>query len=102
MIQRCLRVLESFAFSYLAGAFCGAEERPNIVYIMTDDHATQMMSAYDTLRAATPNLDKIGEEGIRFRNSFCTNSLCAPARATLLTGKHSHNNGQLGNREIFD
>lgn len=76
--------------------------RPNIVYIMTDDHATQMMSAYNTLRAATPNLDRIGEEGIIFRNSFCTNSLCAPARATLLTGKYSHKNGQFGNRDIFD
>ncbi len=69
---------------------------------MTDDHATQMMSAYNTLRASTPNLDRIGEEGIVFRNSFCTNSLCAPARATLLTGKYSHKNGQLGNRDIFD
>lgn len=79
-----------------------SESRPNIVFIMTDDHATQMMSAYDTLRAATPNLDRIGEEGIIFRNGFCTNSLCAPARATLLTGKYSHANGQRGNREVFD
>ena len=76
--------------------------RPNIVYIMTDDHATQMMSSYNTLRASTPNLDRIGEEGIIFRNSFCTNSLCAPSRATLLTGKYSHKNGQLGNRDTFD
>lgn len=79
-----------------------AKERPNIVYIMTDDHATQMMSAYDDSRASTPNLDGIGEEGMRFRNSFCANSLCAPSRATLLTGKYSHKNGQLGNRDVFD
>lgn len=91
-----------FVVLLAAVALARAEDRPNIVYIMTDDHATQMMSAYDTLRAATPNLDRIGEEGIRFRNSFCTNSLCAPARATLLTGKYSHNNRQFGNRESFD
>lgn len=83
-------------------ALSAAPSTPNIVYIMTDDHAAQMMSAYDPLRAATPNLDRIGEEGMIFRNSFCTNSLCAPARATLLTGKYSHKNGQLGNRDTFD
>jgi arylsulfatase A-like enzyme len=75
---------------------------PNIVFIMTDDHATQMMSAYSTLRASTPNLDRIGEEGIIFRNSFCTNSLCAPSRATVLTGKYSHHNGHYDNRDTFD
>ncbi|MGY8696301.1 MAG: sulfatase family protein [Verrucomicrobiia bacterium] len=79
-----------------------AQDRPNIVYIMTDDHAAQMMSAYDDSRASTPNLDRIGEEGMLFRNSFCTNSLCAPSRATLLTGKYSHKNGQRGNRDTFD
>lgn len=100
MYTRLSRNLLGLAFFLIAG-FAHAQ-RPNIVYIMTDDHATQMMSAYDNLRAATPNLDRIGEEGIRFRNSFCTNSLCAPARATLLTGKYSHRNGQYGNREIFD
>ena len=79
-----------------------SSSKPNIVYIMTDDHATQMMSAYSHLRAVTPNLDRIGEEGMRFRNSFCTNSLCAPARATFLTGKYSHKNGQTSNRDTFD
>ncbi len=79
-----------------------ANEPPNIIYIMTDDHATQMMSAYDDSRAETPNLDRIGQEGIRFRNSFCTNALCAPARAVLLTGKYSHKNGQLMNGPKFD
>jgi len=77
-------------------------QRPNILYIMTDDHAPQMMSAYDSTRASTPNLDRIAREGMMFRNSFVTNSLCAPSRAVLLTGKYSHKNGQLGNRETFD
>ena len=79
-----------------------ALDRPNIVYIMTYDHAAQMMSAYDDSRASTPNLDRIGEEGMLFRNSFCSNSLCAPSRATLLTGKYSHKNGQRGNRDVFN
>ena len=77
-------------------------EKPNIVYIMTDDHAVQMMSAYDNSRASTPHLDRIGKEGILFRNSFNTNALCAPSRATLLTGKYSHKNGQLSNRQRFN
>ena len=79
-------------------AMPAAAERPNIVYIMTDDHAAQMMSAYGSTRASTPNLDRIAREGILFRNSFNTNSLCAPSRATLLTGKYSHKHGQRGNR----
>ncbi len=83
-------------------AMPAAAERPNIVYIMTDDHAAQMMSAYGSTRASTPNLDRIAREGILFRNSFNTNSLCAPSRATLLTGKYSHKHGQRGNRERFD
>ncbi|MHC4994517.1 MAG: sulfatase family protein [Planctomycetota bacterium] len=77
-------------------------QRPNIIYIMTDDHATQMMSAYGPSPLQTPNLDRIGAEGALFTNSFCTNSLCAPARATVLTGKYSHKNGQLGNRGAFN
>ena len=76
--------------------------RPNILYIMTDDHAVHMVSSYGSLIAATPNLDRIGNEGIRFVNAFCTNSLCAPSRATLLTGKYSHKNGQRTNRDTFD
>ncbi len=81
---------------------CSQPPRPNIIYIMTDDHATQMMSAYGSRRASTPNLDRIAREGILFRNAFCTNSLCAPSRATLLTGLYSHKNGQLSNRTTFD
>lgn len=69
---------------------------------MTDDHTVQMMSAYGSERASTPNLDRIANEGALFRNAFVTNALCAPSRATLLTGKYSHANGQLGNGETFD
>ncbi len=84
-------------------AGCGTAERPpNILYIMTDDHAAHMMSAYGSEIASTPNLDRIGREGVRFTNAFVTNSLCAPSRAVLLTGKYSHKNGKLDNQTEFD
>ena len=87
----------------LAGCGRQAEvRRPNILYIMTDDHAAHMLSIYGSRIASTPNLDRIGKEGIRFVNAFCTNSLCAPSRATLLTGKYSHKNGLRTNRGAFD
>ena len=79
-----------------------AVPRPNILYIMTDDHAAHMLSSNGSRIASTPNLDRIANEGIRFTNAFCTNSLCSPSRATLLTGKYSHKNGKLTNRGEFD
>ena len=98
MFRKCL----SFLPLVVALGCSESPPRPNIIYIMTDDHATQMMSAYGSTRAATPNLDRIAREGMLFRNAFCTNSLCAPSRATLLTGLYSHKNGQLSNQETFD
>jgi arylsulfatase A-like enzyme len=78
------------------------EERPNIIFIMTDDHATQAMSAYGSRINKTPNLDRIANNGIRFDRTYCTNSICAPSRAVILTGKHSHFNGVLNNAQTFD
>jgi len=75
---------------------------PNIIFIMTDDHSYQTFSAYDDRFIQTPNLDRIAEEGVHFSNSFVTNSICAPSRAVMLTGKFSHLNGQLDNRIRFD
>ncbi len=63
--------------------------RPNIVYIMTDDHTAQMMSCYDTRYIETPNLDRIARDGVRFTQSFVANSLSGPSRACMITGKHS-------------
>ncbi len=60
--------------------------RPNIVFIMTDDHAQSALSSYGNTILKTPNLDRIGEEGVRFTEAFVTNSLCLPSRATYLTG----------------
>lgn len=79
-----------------------SEEKPNILFIMTDDHSYQTISAYNSKLIRTPNLDRIANEGVLFTNSFVGNSICAPSRATMLTGKHTHKNGQINNRVIFD
>jgi len=77
-------------------------EQPNILFIMTDDHSFQTISAYSDKLIETPNLDRIADEGVIFTNGFVGNSICAPSRATLLTGKHTHVNGQINNRVTFD
>ena len=66
---------------------------PNILFIMSDDHAAHAMSCYHSRINETPNIDRIAHEGMRFDNCFCTNSICTPSRATILTGKYSHING---------
>lgn len=76
--------------------------RPNILLIMSDDHAQRAISAYGDNLAATPNIDRIAHEGAIFRNSFVTNSICTPSRAVLLTGKFSHRNGVRDNGDVFD
>ena len=67
--------------------------RPNIIFIFSDDHAQQAISAYGSKVNKTPNLDRLADGGVRFVNSFCANSICTPSRATLLTGQYSHLNG---------
>lgn len=76
--------------------------RPNIVFIMADDHAYQAISAYGSNRNVTPNIDRIATGGMRFDRAFVTNSICAPSRAVILTGLHSHLNGVMTNAEAFD
>jgi arylsulfatase A-like enzyme len=70
-----------------------ALRRPNIVFIMTDDHAAQAISAYGSQVNETPNLDRLAREGALFANVFATNSICTPSRASILTGQYSHRNG---------
>jgi arylsulfatase A-like enzyme len=77
-------------------------ERPNIIFIMSDDHAYQAISAYDNRLIETPNIDRIAKMGMLFTQASVTNSICAPSRATILTGKHSHLNGKVDNRFPFD
>lgn len=80
-------------------------EKPNIIFIMADDHAIQAISAYGHKLgkiAQTPNIDRIADNGAIFNSSYCTNSICGPSRAVILTGKHSHINGFRQNGEIFN
>ena len=70
-----------------------AATRPNILFIMTDDHAAQALSCYGSRVNETPGLDRMARGGLRFANAFVVNSICTPSRATLLTGKYSHANG---------
>lgn len=79
--------------------------KPNILFIMADDHAFQAISAYGHefgKLAPTPNIDRIAEKGALFTNTYCTNSICGPSRAVILTGKHSHVNGFRQNGDQFD
>jgi arylsulfatase A-like enzyme len=79
-----------------------AAVKPNILFIMTDDHAAQAIGCYGSRINATPNIDRLAAGGVRFDQAFCTNSICAPSRAVLLTGKHSHMNGLIDNSATFD
>ena len=89
---------KAFALSMAAAALCGCHEdkkesrKPNILFIMTDDHTTQAMSCYGGSLLHTPNMDRIAEEGIRFDNCYATNALSGPSRACIMTGKFSHIN----------
>jgi len=70
-----------------------AAPQPNILFVMSDDHAANAISCYNGRINQTPNLDRLAKEGIRFNNCFAVNSICTPSRATILTGKYSHLNG---------
>jgi len=78
-------------------------KQPNIIYIMSDDHAFQAISAYGgplAELAPTPNIDRIANQGMRFDRCYVTNSICGPCRATVLTGKYSHLNGFVDNSNL--
>lgn len=102
------RFLASWRFAFVSLVSLGnaavADEapRPNFVFIMTDDHAYQAVSAYGSVLNKTPNIDRIADEGIRFDRCYVANSICAPSRATILTGKHSSANGVPDNFTDFD
>ncbi|WP_442508853.1 sulfatase family protein [Novipirellula sp. SH528] len=75
---------------------CDAADQPNILYIMSDDHAAHAISAYGSRLAKvapTPNIDRLAKEGALFTNAYCTNSICSPSRACVLTGQYNHING---------
>ena len=86
--------LLSFNLLFLFGSIYG--KKPNILFIMSDDHAAHAISAYGgrlAKVAPTPNLDRLAKEGALFKNAFCTNSICSPSRACVLTGQYNHTNG---------
>ena len=71
--------------------------QPNIIFILSDDHACRAISSYDSRLMQTPNIDQLAAEGMRFDYSFATNSICAPSRASILTGLYSHKHGVIDN-----
>ena len=97
-----LSLLAWFVITCGFAATINAADRPNIVFIFSDDHALQAIGAYGSTINKTPNIDRIAREGAVFTNSFCANSICGPSRACILTGKHSHLNGFLRNGNRFD
>src|SRR6056297_2716454 len=78
------------------------QQRPNIIYIMADDHANRAIRAYEGSIHQTPNIDRLAEEGAVFTRSYCSNSICGPSRASILTGMHGHKNGVTGNGAPWD
>jgi arylsulfatase A-like enzyme len=92
-----------FGFPLLEGCAPASQGPPNILFIFSDDHACQAIGAYGSRINHTPNIDRIAREGAIFENSFCSNAICAPSRAVVLTGKFSHVNGKIDNRaDPFD
>ena len=86
-----------------SGVFASAS--PNILFVFTDDHAPHAIGAYNGFLKPvnpTPNIDQLAAEGMLFEQSFCTNSICGPSRAVIMTGKHSHKNGFMNNGDSFD
>lgn len=84
------------------GQRAAADARPNILFVFADDHAAHAVSAYGSQINETPQIDRLAQEGMLFHNAFVTNAICAPSRAVILTGVHSHANGIFTNRERFD
>ncbi len=83
----------AWALALWLGIAPQARARPNILFIMSDDHAAHAVSAYGSRLNQTPHIDRLAREGMLFKNAFVTNSICTPSRAAILTGKYSHRNG---------
>jgi len=83
-------------FSFIV--FAQDKQQPNILFIMSDDHASQAIGVYGGYLQKlnpTPNLDKLANNGILFKNAFCTNSICTPSRASIISGQYPQTNGVL-------
>ncbi len=88
-----MRNILLFCLGLIAFSAKAQQKKPNIVLIISDDHAYQTISAYDSKLMNTPNIDRLAKEGARFDGAYVTNSICGPSRAVILTGKYSHKNG---------
>ncbi|MCH1505745.1 MAG: sulfatase [Verrucomicrobiales bacterium] len=101
-MHRTYLLLSSFLFATLSSL---TAQTPNILFIFTDDHAPHAIGAYNGFLKSvnpTPNIDQLAAEGMLFEKSFCTNSICGPSRAVIMSGKHSHKNGFMNNGNAFD
>ncbi|MEO0415639.1 MAG: sulfatase [Verrucomicrobiota bacterium] len=99
------RLLSVVALGALFGGAQAKDTRPNIVFFFTDDHAPHAIGAYNGWLKSinpTPELDKLAADGMLFENSFCTNSICGPSRAVIMSGKFGHKNGFKQNGDTFD
>lgn len=98
-------IFPSFVTLVLLKLASGSVQKPNVVFIFSDDHAPHAIGAYNGwLKSVnpTPVIDQLAADGMLFENSFCTNSICGPSRAVIQTGKHSHKNGFMNNGNTFD
>ena len=100
-VLRMVSISLAAMLQFLAGCRSSDNDRPNILFIFTDDHASHAIGAYGSVINETPNLDRLADEGMLFRNAFVTNSICAPSRATVLTGQFGHLNGVPTNRDTL-
>lgn len=88
-----MKAITAFLLLLFLATHLKAQQKPNIVIIVSDDHAYQAISAYGSKLMQTPNIDRIAKEGVLFNKAYVTNSICGPSRAVILTGKYSHKNG---------
>ena len=102
MIRLQKLLLGALCASILIPSIVSAADKPNILFIFTDDHCEQALSAYDSRRITTPNMDRIARDGMRFNRCYVTNAICGPSRAVIQTGKYSHINGFVRNGNRFN
>src|SRR3954469_16255795 len=81
----------------IVDSLCSAERKPNVVFVLTDNQRWDTISLNERSQVKTPNIDRLGREGLYFRNAFCTTSLCSPSRASILSGLYGHSHGVQNN-----
>ena len=91
-----------YLLSSISPSWAAAPQPPNILLILSDDHAQHALSCYGNKHIQTPSLDRIAKEGMRFNHALTPNSFCTPRRAAVLTGKYSHKNGVTRLNQLFD